>query len=598
LPAKSYEKITSYCIVPAKDFFGAGDNVQFDDSVPAVQTNLTIAAGVAVYPSLITNISSLNNFTIGGAGTIGGTAALVKDGSSTLTINTTNSFSGGVTVLNGILRAGSGTALGSTAGTATIDSGATFDDNAQNMGAEQFIVFGAGVGGNGALVNDSATAQESAFQKVTLAGDTTFGGISRWDMRNSSPVPVLNTQGTPCNITKVGTNQVSLVGCNCSDNNLENINVVSGTFAIQTSSTQYGDPNGFVTVSSNAQIEVWGLTAGLDKNILLLDGGQIWSENNQTIISGTVFLTNNAANTAPGTGIVTNDANGTGNSLVLSSTITGPGNLLKTGAGTTELTAANTYTGGTTVAAGTLQVDAGASISTSTNFTIASGATLDVSQISPWSISAGQTLSGSGTVNGSVTISAGATIAPGTPTATGTLTIADGVTLSGNTIMKLNGLTGASDTLSSPGGGNIVLAGSLVISNLNNVAPKIGQTFTLFSTPALSGNFATILPATPGAGLLWSTNNLALNGTITVVAGVATLNFTGAVAHSGNVVSLSGTGGTPGDVYYVLTTTNLALPLVDWTPIATNNFDSTGAFSYSVTNTGTGTGHFYTLEQP
>jgi hypothetical protein len=173
----------------------------------------------------------------------------------------------------------------------------------------------------------------------------------------------------------------------------------------------------------------------------------------------------------------------------------------------------------------------------------------------------------------------------------------NGITLAGNTVMKVNGLTGASDTLSSPSGGSIVLGGSLVISNLNNVAPKIGQTFTLFSTPALSGTFASILPATPGAGLLWNTNNLAVNGTISVVAGVQTLDF-GATSRNGNVVTISGVGGTPNAVYYVLTSTNLVLRLSDWTPIATNNFNSSGDFSYNVTNSLSGSQQFYTIEQP
>jgi hypothetical protein len=45
----------------------------------------------------------------------------------------------------------------------------------------------------------------------------------------------------------------------------------------------------------------------------------------------------------------------------------------------------------------------------------------------------------------------------------------------------------------------------------------------------------------------------------------------------------SGTNGFAGDTYYVLTSTNLALPSSDWTRVATNVFDTTGSFS--VTNT-------------
>jgi hypothetical protein len=33
--------------------------------------------------------------------------------------------------------------------------------------------------------------------------------------------------------------------------------------------------------------------------------------------------------------------------------------------------------------------------------------------------------------------------------------------------------------------------------------------------------------------------------------------------------------------YYVMTTTNLALPLANWSPCLTNNFAADGTFSYS-----------------
>jgi rhamnogalacturonan endolyase len=45
----------------------------------------------------------------------------------------------------------------------------------------------------------------------------------------------------------------------------------------------------------------------------------------------------------------------------------------------------------------------------------------------------------------------------------------------------------------------------------------------------------------------------------------------------GNFV-LSGGGGTPGQPYYILTSTNLALPLAQWKPILTNYFDGAGNF--------------------
>jgi len=44
---------------------------------------------------------------------------------------------------------------------------------------------------------------------------------------------------------------------------------------------------------------------------------------------------------------------------------------------------------------------------------------------------------------------------------------------------------------------------------------------------------------------------------------------------------LSGIGGISVDNYFVLTSTNLATPPAQWTPIATNQFDSLGQFVFT-----------------
>jgi hypothetical protein len=56
----------------------------------------------------------------------------------------------------------------------------------------------------------------------------------------------------------------------------------------------------------------------------------------------------------------------------------------------------------------------------------------------------------------------------------------------------------------------------------------------------------------------------------------------GSVAMSGGNLVFSGSGGTPGGTFYVLTSTNLLLPLANWTLTTTNLFDGGGNFG--VTN--------------
>lgn len=68
------------------------------------------------------------------------------------------------------------------------------------------------------------------------------------------------------------------------------------------------------------------------------------------------------------------------------------------------------------------------------------------------------------------------------------------------------------------------------------------------------------------------------------------------VRWDGSVLTLCGRGGKPAQSYRVLTTTNLALPITQWTPIATNVFDPYGNFSFAVTEVRQKLQQFYLLE--
>ena len=50
---------------------------------------------------------------------------------------------------------------------------------------------------------------------------------------------------------------------------------------------------------------------------------------------------------------------------------------------------------------------------------------------------------------------------------------------------------------------------------------------------------------------------------------------------SGSNLTISGTNGLVNALYYVLSSTNVALPLPTWSVIATQRFNSNGAFSYT-----------------
>lgn len=94
--------------------------------------------------------------------------------------------------------------------------------------------------------------------------------------------------------------------------------------------------------------------------------------------------------------------------------------------------------------------------------------------------------------------------------------------------------------------------------------------------------------ASPGYGTsfraLSATTFAATNGSpasVTIVEILYTPMITQTIAASRNQIIINGAGGLGGATYRILTTTNLALPTVQWTPIVTNQFSASGGFSYT-----------------
>jgi autotransporter-associated beta strand protein len=200
---------------------------------------------------------------------------------------------------------------------------------------------------------------------------------------------------------------------------------------------------------------------------------------------------------------------------------TTPLNVVMRGTGTWTLGGANSYSGVTTVASGTLLI---------TNQIAGGNVT----------VQSGGALGGDGIIGGTVTIAAGGTLTLMPGQGTSSLTIDNGLTLSPGsfTSLQINKTAGTNDVIT--GLTSLVYGGTLVITNLSG-ALTTSDAFPLFAATASSGAFATILPATPGAGLAWNTNTLTTDGTlrIAVQTGPASnpTNLTARV--SGGILSLS-----------------------------------------------------------
>jgi hypothetical protein len=229
------------------------------------------------------------------------------------------------------------------------------------------------------------------------------------------------------------------------------------------------------------------------------------------------------------------------------------------------------------------------SISGSTNVFINAGAVLDVSGTisdnDSFYVSSSQMLSGYGTVRGILdTAQQGGTVSPGGGIngGVGVLTVTNSINLGGVAWMKLNRTSSPnSDRLVSSTAGLINYGGTLV---LTNIGPRlhVGDTFTLFSAPSLTGAFGTVVLPNYYA---WNVNNLGINGQVSVT-GVSAAPVITSVDYSqlaNGTITLNSANGFPGGPATVLSTTNLTLPLSSWTMAATGSFDSNGNLSVPVT---------------
>jgi fibronectin-binding autotransporter adhesin len=152
---------------------------------------------------------------------------------------------------------------------------------------------------------------------------------------------------------------------------------------------------------------------------------------------------------------------------------TASGGLTKSGTGTLTLAAANTYTGTTTVTAGTLLV----------NGSLAGVATVT-----------GGTLGGSGSIAGPVTVAA-ATLSPGN--SPGTITLNGGLSLAAaaTTQIELGGTAAGTlyDQVVVGPAGAVTLGGTLSVSVLSGYTPAKGDTFLILdkqSAGPVAGTFA------------------------------------------------------------------------------------------------------------
>jgi autotransporter-associated beta strand protein len=247
--------------------------------------------------------------------------------------------------------------------------------------------------------------------------------------------------------------------------------------------------------------------------------------------------------------------------------------IVKAGTGTWTLTGSNTFIGGLTVSAGTLQVNNTSGSATGTNQVF---------------VATDATLTGSGIIGGLTALDDGATLAPGN--GAGTLTISNELDLSDQTVLQFGlGTVGDQVVVS----GNLTLGGQLNITNTGGFGTG---TYTLFTYGGVltMGNL-TVASAPAGFVYTISTNT---PGQVKLIVQPSAPPVFGGINLNGGTLVFSGTGGAPNATFYLLGTTNLGTPLTNWTRWLTNQFDDSGNFNITNVLDTNAPQDFYLLQLP
>lgn len=538
---------------------------------------------------------------------IAGFGTLVKNTNNTVTLSAASSFTGNINITAGTLSSPTASGLGNVnSGTITIANGATLNKGTDE--AKPIIVSGAGVGGAGAIINTSGNpvydgGNGGLTPSLTLTGDTTFGGNTRMDLGGNTGA-ILSTSGSNYNVVIDNANYIEWQKVSI-DTNLGNIDVLTAYFGFKGCGAGLGNPTNTVTVHPGADLQFWGDTSGgansgYNKNIHVMSGATVEFRPQTANVYYACPLTledSSDMNLFNGSGTIGTVLLGpvvlngfvhfqVGDSTcTVSNVISGPGGFYWDNYNNTLVfTATNTYQGVTDIRSGrTLALHGNGSILTSTNILLGTNTTLDASGRVDGTLTLGnQTFASaagaSSSIAGMLDAGSGSTLVPGGSGATGTLMVSSNIVLQGTLAMDLDQAGSTNDVVTAGANSAITYGGTLDLTTITGTLAA-GQTYKLFNAGSYTGAFAAISPATPGAGLLWNTNSLITSGTLGVVPAVVPV-ITG-ISLSGATLTLTATNGEASASFVLLSTTNLTLPLAQWTPVLTNSFDASGNLNLS-----------------
>ena len=550
----------------------------------AAARTFTIADGAAAVDLQIGAVVSGNNF------------AITKSGTGTMVLSGANTYTGATNVSAGVLNVRHALALGTIAGGVTVSSGAALQvEGNVAIGAEALSLNGAGIAGSGALRSISGTNSHSGA--ITLAAASTVGvdagtltlsgvisGTSGLTKTGAGTLslqgPAANTYsgGTTINGGRVLVNSASSLGATggrltlnagilqlitgYSTTRLITVGDAGSTFEIDPAQTftatgiisgtgtlnktgagtmVLGAANAYSggTVVGAGELQLGTSNRLLDAGSILVSGGTFNLQTHSDIVGGVTLRS----------GAITGSGTLTGSSYLvesgsISAVLAGIGSLTKDTAGTVTLTGVNTYSGGSTINAGTVVVGNAAGLGANTGGLTLNAGTLRIATgfTTTRAISLGSSAS-TISVDSAQLLTIGTTPITGSGTlnkaGSGTLVLAGANTYTGATLVNAGLLSvSANGALGSVGSGTTVASGgALRLSSVNYLAAEpltingsgisnggalVNSRHQHFRRARHRRDHSTI---NAGGGILTFTGGLAKNGTTLTIAGGGTVNI-------------------------------------------------------------------------
>lgn len=591
---------------PDSAVFGSGGGTNFTVTVPSNTTNTVgnitfnangsggynIAAGSSSTSKL--NLSGNPVITVASGAFATNLVVLSGAGFTKLGAGTLVLKPGAANIYTGTTVVGAGTlVIGSSAnrllipGNLLVTNGATAQMGQAEQMADSGVVTVDGAtfdsGGRSETVGGFNLISGQVLSASSSQAITNNGAI--YDLRSGSFFPNMagtagltkTTAGTVVITNGGGVNTFS--GSVLVNDGILDLGHSAGAFALPATTVTINNP-GMIRLGKDSQIHT-------NATVLVAGGTYELLQHNDTISTLVLDNAGQILNGGSTSKTLTVNTNMDFRNGLCATVLGGPAFLSKSTAGTVILTMNNSYSGGTLVSGGILQLGDGTSTNRGTagsgpvtnnaavvlnhsgSFTLANiisgtgtitnlggnatltgdntyaggttvkGGTLTVSNTvgsgtgsGAVAVEAGATLAGTGTVGGSATIKSGGNLAPGNASIS-TLTINGSLALnSGSTsTFEVNGSTLANDA--------VVAGSSVAYGGTLNVVPSgtfsAGQQFTLFSGTGATNvsNFASI-SGTPGVNLAFSFTNGVLS-----VYSTATTAPTLGVSQSGNTLTFS-----------------------------------------------------------